>query len=147
MTYLIRDAAPADAAEIVAIIREMAEEDREATPVDAEYVRQYLAAAGSGILLAEADGAPAGLLSYSFRPGLFHAAPSCLIELLIVRRDRRGCGIGGALLEALLSRAREARCAEASVSTMPGNPGAIRFYRSHGLTEEAVFLERHFPVQ
>jgi hypothetical protein len=27
---------------------------------------------------------------------------------------------------------------------MPAKEGAIRFYKRHGLVEEALFLERHF---
>jgi ribosomal protein S18 acetylase RimI-like enzyme len=145
MDIIIRDARPADAQGIAAIIQETAAEDKEHSPVTEAYVKEYIAAPGSGILLAEAEGAAAGLLSYSIRPGLFHAAPSCLIELLLVRREMRGRGAGSALLKALLSRAGALGCAEVSVSTMPDNAGAIRFYRRHGLTEEALFLEKHLP--
>jgi ribosomal protein S18 acetylase RimI-like enzyme len=35
-------------------------------------------------------------------------------------------------------------CAEVSVSTLSDNEDAQRFYRSHGLVDEAVFLEKHF---
>ncbi|MBN1438983.1 MAG: GNAT family N-acetyltransferase [Anaerolineales bacterium] len=145
MDYSIREATPADAPDIVALVRETSQEDNEHTPLTEAYVGEYLAAPDSGILLAEADGQTAGLLSYSIRPGLFHAAPSCLIELLVVRKPLRGRGAGGALLKKMLARAAALGCAEVSVSTMPDNAGAIRFYRRHGLTEEAVFLEKHFP--
>jgi ribosomal protein S18 acetylase RimI-like enzyme len=144
MDITIRDARPADAQVIVQIVREMAEEDNERTPVTEAYVAQYLASPGSGILLAEAGRNIAGLLTYSFRPGLFHAAPSCLIEQLAVRKEARSRGAGGALIKELLARTAALQCAEVSVSVMPDNAGAIRFYRRHGLTEEAVFLEKHF---
>ena len=42
-----------------------------------------------------------------------------------------------------MERAAQAGCAEVSVSTMAGNEGAIRFYRAHGMVDEAVLLERH----
>jgi ribosomal protein S18 acetylase RimI-like enzyme len=142
----LRDALPADARAITALVGGMAEEDQEYSPITEAYAAEYLASPGSGILIAELEGSPAGMLSYSIRPGLFHAAPSCLIELLWVRADARGRGAGGALLQALLERAAALGCAEVSVSTMPGNAGAIRFYRRHGLTEEAVYLERHFSA-
>ncbi len=146
MDITIRDARPSDAPGIVALIRESAAEDKEDTPVTGAYVAEYLSSPGSGIMIADSQGQTAGLLSYSTRPGLFHAAPSCLIELLLVRADRRGRGAGSALLRALLARAAEQGCAEVSVSTMPDNAGAIRFYRRHGLTEEALFLEKHFSI-
>jgi ribosomal protein S18 acetylase RimI-like enzyme len=143
MEITIRDAQPADADALVRIIRETADEDNERTPVSEAYVKEYLASPDSGILLAEAEGAVAGLLSYSIRPNLFHAAPSCLIELLVIRKHVRNHGAGSALVKTLLDRAGALGCAEVSVSTMPHNAGAIRFYRRHGLTEEAVFLETH----
>ncbi|MBN2084910.1 MAG: GNAT family N-acetyltransferase [Anaerolineales bacterium] len=143
MDISIRDARPADARDIVTIIRESAAEDQEHSPVTEAYVADYLASPGSWILIADAEGRAAGLLSYSIRPGLFHAAPSCLIELLIVRRDVRGRGAGSALMKALLSRTAALGCAEVSVSTMPDDAGALRFYRRHGLSEACVFLERH----
>jgi ribosomal protein S18 acetylase RimI-like enzyme len=143
MEFTIRDAQPADADVLVRIIRETADEDNEHTPVSESYVKEYVASPGSGILLAEAEGAAAGLLSYSICPNLFHAAPSCLIELLVIRKDSRNHGAGSALVKTLLDRAGTLGCAEVSVSTMPDNAGAIRFYRRHGLTEEAVFLEKH----
>ena len=145
MDIKIRDALPADARAVTALVRGMAEEDKEHSPITEAYVAEYRAAPGSGILVAELEGSPAGVLSYSIRPGLFHAAPSCLIELLWVRADARGRGAGRTLLKMLLARAAALGCAEVSVSTMPGNAGAIRFYRRHGLTEEAVFLESHPP--
>ncbi len=144
MHITVRDALPADAPGIVRIIQESAAEDKEPTPVTEAYVAHYLDSPGSGILIADSQDQTAGLLSYSIRPGLFHAAPSCLIELLLVRADLRGRGAGSALVKELLARAGALGCAEVSVSTMPDNAGAIRFYRRHGLTEEAVFLEKHF---
>ena len=63
---------------------------------------------------------------------------------LVIAASHRGRGVGGALLEALLARLEKDGCAEVSVTTMPDNEGALRFYRSHGLTDEAVYLEKHF---
>jgi ribosomal protein S18 acetylase RimI-like enzyme len=145
MDFTIRNAQSDDAPAIAAIMSETADEENERTPVTEAYIRGYIASPGSMILLAEAEGAAAGLLSCSNRPNLFHAAPACLIELLVVRKEMRARGAGSALMQALLSRAGALGCAEVSVSTMPGNAGAIRFYRRHGLTEEALFLEKHFP--
>jgi len=30
---------------------------------------------------------------------------------------------------------------------MPDNAGALRFYRTYGLVDEAVFLEKHFQTE
>jgi ribosomal protein S18 acetylase RimI-like enzyme len=144
MDIKIRDARPADSPSVVSLVREMAEEDGGSTPVSEACVEAYLADPGGGMLMAEADGQTVGLLSYSLRPNLYHAAPACLIELLAVRKDARSRGVGGALVDAMLARAESLGCAEISVSVMPDNPDAIRFYRRHGLTEEVMTLEKHF---
>jgi GNAT superfamily N-acetyltransferase len=140
----VRKAGPGDAPDVVALIREMAREDGEHTPVAEAYVEARLGHPGSGVPLAEADGRRVGLLGYSLRPDLYHTAPACLIELLDVRHGERSRGAGGALADAVPAKAQALGCAEISVSVMPDNAGAIRFYRRHGLTEEAALLERRF---
>lgn len=140
----IRSAEAADAAEIVRLVKALALDDSEISTVSEEYVYEYLAFPGCGILLAGEGGQVMGLLSYSIRPNLYHAANGCLIEELIVDKQARSRGIGGLLVDAVKKQARAAGCAEISVSTMPGNSGAIRFYRSHGFGDEAVYLEQHF---
>lgn len=144
MDVKIRAARPEDPPAVVRLVREMAEADGDITPVTERYAAQCISSGAGGVLLAETDGRAAGVLSYSLRPNLYHAAPACLIELLFVPGDAQNRGAGGALVEELIARAAEPGCAEISVSVMPDNPGAIRFYRRHGLTEEAVFLEKHF---
>jgi ribosomal protein S18 acetylase RimI-like enzyme len=144
MDLKIRDARPADSSSVVALVREMASEDGESTPITEAYAEACVADPGGGMLLAESDGRVVGVLSYSLRPNLYHAAPACLIELLAVRQDARGRGAGGALVESMMAKAEALGCAEISVSVMPDNAGAIRFYRRHGLAEEVMSLEKHF---
>jgi ribosomal protein S18 acetylase RimI-like enzyme len=140
---VIREARSEDAAIIAEMIRELARGEGEESAVTEAYVTGYLGLTGNGILLAEGDGETLGLISYSIRPNLYHAADSCLIEELIVRQQAQGQGIGGALIEDLIGRCIEQKCAEISVSTMPDNERANRFYRKMGFTDEALFLERH----
>ena len=96
------------------------------------------------MLLAEDAGEAVGLLSYALVPGLYHAADSGLIELLIVTGSRRGEGVGSRLVETALRVFEEAGCAEASVSTGEGNEAAQKVYRDAGLTESSLLLEKHF---
>lgn len=145
-TCRIRTADQKDAAAITSLIQQLAAHDRESTPLTADYAARWLANAGCGILLAEVTSEAVGLLSYSIRPNLYHAAPCCTIEELVVQDTFRGRGLGSALLQALFELAQTAGCAEVSVSTLPDNAGAIRFYRAHGLTDEAVLLEKHLPA-
>ncbi len=139
----IRDASDADAEVVVELVQELAESAGESSAITTENVISYLSTPGSAILLAEEDGQVIGLLSYATRPNLYHAAPSCLIEELVVCRAARGRGVGGALLHAVLDRARAADCAEVSISAMPDNARAIALYKRLGFTDEAVLLEQH----
>lgn len=143
VSIAIREARPGDEAAIVELIAELAESAGESSPVTQEYVTRYLRSPGNHVLLAEEQGQVVGLLSYSVRPNLYHAADSGLIEELVVRDPYRGRGVGSALLTALLARLTALGCAEVSVTTMPDNERAQQFYRSHGMVDEAVFLEKH----
>ena len=144
MAIHVRDAQSDDAPHVVRLIAELARAGSENSPITDRYVGQYLSCSGSCILVAEVEGQVVGLLSYSVRPNLYHAADSGLIEGLIVAENRRGGGIGSALLSETLRRLESMGCAEVSVSTTPDNTDAQRFYRSHGLVDEAVSLEKHF---
>jgi uridine phosphorylase/GNAT superfamily N-acetyltransferase len=140
----VRPATPADARVISDLIAELAASMGETSPVTAVYSSDYLGFPGSGALLAEEDGQVIGLLSHSIRPNLFHAGNSATIEELVVSERARGRGVGSALLGSFLARLEAEGCAEVSVSTMPDNIGALRFYKSRGLADEALLLEKHF---
>lgn len=144
MPVTIRHAAPGDEGAIVRLVSEMAAGESDTSPIDDRYVRHFLASPVSGALLALDGGEAVGLLSYGLVPGLYHAADSGLIELLVVTRSRRGEGIGRRLVETALRVFRESGCAEASVSTGEGNEAAQRVYRDTGLTESSLLLEMHF---
>lgn len=144
MDLNIREAVPDDAETIVALIRELAAFEGEVSPLTADYAAAYLSRPGVGVLLAEEAGQALGLLSYCIRANLYHAGNSCVIDELVVREGARGRGVGSALIQSVVSRAQAAGCVEISVSTMPDNARAIAFYRQHGFTDEAVYLERHF---
>jgi ribosomal protein S18 acetylase RimI-like enzyme len=139
----IRDADARDQAAICELVRELAASLDEESPITEDFAGAYLETAGTGALVADESGGILGLLTYTIRPNLYHAAQTCLIEELVVRDAARGRGVGGALLQELLRRMFAAGWAEVSVTVMPGNEGALRFYRAHGLVDEAVFLERH----
>jgi GNAT superfamily N-acetyltransferase len=144
MSVTIRHAGPGDEAAILRLVHEMAAGEGDRSPADEHSVRHFLASPVSGALLAVDGGKAVGLLSYCMTPGLFHAADSGLIELLVVTGARRGEGIGRALVDAALRVFRDAGCAEASVSTGEANDRAQHVYREAGLTESSLLLETHF---
>lgn len=135
----VREATVADSHSVVELIRQLGD-DAEVTE---DYVRYYLSGKDRQILLAQRGGIVQGLLSYSLRADLYHAGNSVLIEELVVDVECRGEGIGGALINALFERLAALDCKEVCLAVMPDNEDAIRFYKAHGLMEEALFLEKH----
>lgn len=128
-----------DAACVVDLIRQLGAD----ADVTEDYVLRYLSGTDRHILLARRGHDVQGLLSYSVRADLFHAGNSVLIEELVVDEEYRGTGVGSALMAALFERVPVLDCKEVCLAVMPENAGAIRFYKKHGLVEEALFLERH----
>jgi ribosomal protein S18 acetylase RimI-like enzyme len=143
MSLRIRPAGPGDVGVIARLIRELATAYNEESPITERYVTQYLGNLGTHVLLADQDGQTIGLLSYSIRPDLYHAGPTALIEELVVQASERGRGVGSALLGELFRDLARLGVVEVSVTTMPHNQRAKRFYQAHGLVDEAVFLEKH----
>ena len=137
---LIREAKTGDAEFVMRLIKQLGPD----SPITLDYVSTYLEGTNNEILLAVRQGNVDGLLSYSLRPDLYHAGNSVLIEELVVDQACRGEGVGSALITALMERLKDLNCKEVCLAVMPDNKRAIRFYRFHGLVEEALFLERHF---
>jgi ribosomal-protein-alanine N-acetyltransferase len=140
---LVREAQWEDAPFVVGLIRQLGGEADIPTGPSESYVRRALRTSGYGLLVAEHGSRIIGVLSYSIRPSLWHGEDSCLIEELVVDTAHRGQGVGTALVQAILGRMEAAGWAEISVSALPDNERAIAFYRSLGLTDEGVLLERH----
>jgi PhnO protein len=143
MQVLIREAELEDVKTVAQLIQELAQIEGGSSAISPDYVIRYQAHPGNCVLLAESEGRVLGLLSYSISPDLFHAGDVCSIETLIVRKQARGEGVGGALMREVIRRAAASQCVEISVSTMPDNRQAISFYHKHGFGDEALLLERH----
>jgi ribosomal protein S18 acetylase RimI-like enzyme len=107
-------------------------------------VEYFLEIPGNKVLLAEVGGQVVGLLSYTVSFDLWHVGNCCLVRELIISAKNRQQGLGGLLLQELFRRAERNHWMEVSVSTMLDNLPAIAFYKKHGMTDEAVLLERHF---
>jgi ribosomal protein S18 acetylase RimI-like enzyme len=84
-------------------------------------------------LLAEPDAArPAGLCQLRYRYGLWYDAPDCWLEDMYVDADARGRGIGRALGDAAIERARERGCRRVQLDVNEANPEALALYRRLG---------------
>ena len=96
-------------------------------------------AAGNPVLVAEADGHVIGFASYGeFRNATKWPGYRFTVEHTIhIAATHQGAGVGGALLEVLVSRATAAGL-HVMIGAIDGeNDGSIRFHRRHGFVEVA----------
>lgn len=140
---IVRPATAADATAVAGLIRVMAEQFDEHTPVTAEWVAEFLGADDCYAVVAELDGDVVGVVTWTLLRTLFHARKSAVIEEASVTPTHQGKGIGRALLEEAVARIKQLDVAEISISTGFENERAKHLYRSLGFTEETLLLEQH----
>lgn len=132
----IRPATPADTDLILAFIRELANYERLAHEVvaTAEGLRETLFGARryAEVLLAFSGEAPAGFALFFHNYSTFLGCPGIYLEDLYVRPDRRGQGIGGALLARLARTALERGCGRLEWWVLDWNRPAIEVYERLG---------------
>lgn len=132
----LRPAAPTDAPEILALIRELADYEHLLHEVDA--TREGLHAALFGPSprvfcdLAEQDGGIAGFALWFYSFSTFRGRHGIYLEDLFVRPAMRGRGIGRALLSGLASRCLREDLARLEWSVLDWNEPALAFYRTLG---------------
>jgi ribosomal protein S18 acetylase RimI-like enzyme len=84
---------------------------------------------------APADGTPArGICQLRFRHCVWTAAEDCWLEDLFVSPEARRSGVGRALVQRALDRARERGCRRVELDTNEHNDRAIRLYESLGFS-------------
>jgi ribosomal protein S18 acetylase RimI-like enzyme len=94
-------------------------------------VERILARDDAEYLLA-GDGRAQGVAQVRYRWSVWWAAEDCWLEDLYVRDEARGSGVGRALTEAVLERARARGCARVELDVNTENPAALALYRSLG---------------
>lgn len=143
MALNLRAATPDDIPEILAMVRELAEYERDvksavATP---ELMHRALFGdpkrdgRGAGIaecIMGEVDGRVQGLAVYYMNFSTWTGKPGIYLEDLFVRPAARGCGLGKVLFVAVAKLAAERGCARMEWSVIDWNEPAIGFYRSLG---------------
>ena len=95
-------------------------------------VRELLGADEIAVVLA--GDPPRGLALMRFRPALWTQALDCYLEELYVVPDRRGQGIGRALMEAAMDLARERGAADMHLGTGEDDVAARALYESLGFS-------------
>jgi ribosomal protein S18 acetylase RimI-like enzyme len=130
----VRRAGPADAEVIGRLLHDFNTEYDDPTPGPralAERMRQLLAAGDTAVLLApEAQ----GLAVLRFRPAIWSEALECYLAELYVVPDRRGQGLGRALLEAAIELARSEGADHMDLGTSEDDVAARGLYESFGFS-------------
>jgi GNAT superfamily N-acetyltransferase len=106
---VIRPADAGDAHVIGQLLHDFNAEFDEPTPsaeANAARIAELLAVGDTEVVLGHADGDPAGLAVLRFRPALWSTSLECYLAELYVAPDRRGRGLGRALMEAAIELAR-----------------------------------------
>ena len=133
MTPPVRLATPADAAVVARLLAEFRDHEGRDWPPD-ESMR-----AGVERLIGRDDGEfllggdpPAGVAQLRYRYGIWWDAEDCHLEDLFVSAEARGSGVGRALVEAVVERARARGCRRIELDTAEDNAPALALYRSLG---------------
>jgi GNAT superfamily N-acetyltransferase len=94
------------------------------------------------LIVADEGGAVVGTCQLTFTPSLSRGgADRMTIEAVRVRRDRRGTGVGRAMMTWALDRARERGCGLAQLTTDRRRTDAQRFYQSLGFVPSHVGMK------
>lgn len=136
MSLVIREAQPADATLIFALVCELADYEKLQDEVDAtpEAIAGALFAPQPRLFchIAEWNGAPAGLAIWFLNFSTFRGRHGIYLEDLFVRPEFRGRGIGKALMTRLAQRCVEKGYARVEWTVLDWNAPSIEFYKSIG---------------
>jgi GNAT superfamily N-acetyltransferase len=101
--------------------------------------QRLLGDADTEFLLGAPDGSadPAGIAQLRFRYGIWRAGGDCLLEDLFVDARARGAGLGRALVQATIDRARARSCRRVELDVNERNDRALRLYGSFGFSATA----------
>ncbi len=131
----IRRAGTEDAADIAGLLHDFNSEYEDYTPgvaVLTERLGELLAGGAITVLLA--GDPPEGFALLRIRPSLWAKASDAYLEELYVIPERRGRGIGRALLEASIDAARKAGANHFELTTGETDTEARSLYESSGFT-------------
>ena len=134
----IRVATENDVPLILSFIRELAKYEKLSHEVVAteDVLRDSLFGerTGAEVVIGYEDGTPAGFAIFFHNFSTFLGRPGLYLEDLYVKPERRGRGLGRALLVHLAKLARERGCGRMEWSVLDWNEPAIKLYKGIGAT-------------
>ena len=136
---IVREARPADAAAMVALIAQLEFTVDEAGVTDR---LARLATDGEPVLLAEDDGAILGLLDWHVMTTIHRPRPVGRIVALVVADGQRGRGVGRALVAEAERRMRQRGCEKMEVTSNLKLAKAHAFYEAIGLEKSSFRFAR-----
>jgi GNAT superfamily N-acetyltransferase len=80
------------------------------------------------------DSPPVGVCQLRYRWGIWLASEDCWLEDLYVRDDARRTGVGSALVELAIERARERGCRRMELDVADENTAGKALYERHGFS-------------
>src|SRR6476469_2910993 len=141
MDLTVRDARAADAGEIAALLGQLG---YPAEPAAVVARLERLAIVGDRVGVAEVDGRAVGVAHVQVSPSLERERPVAKIGALVVDEERRGQGVGRALVQAVEDEARTRGCEMLFVTTSESRDDAHAFYERIGLTHTGRRYVRTF---
>jgi GNAT superfamily N-acetyltransferase len=136
VSFEIRAAAPSDAPQILALIRELAEYEREPDAVvatEADLLRDGFGPSPAfQVLVGDLDGVTIGFAFYFFSYSTWLGRRCLYLEDLFVRPSVRGRGFGLAFMRALAREAVARGCKRFVWQVLDWNQPAIDFYEKLG---------------
>jgi GNAT superfamily N-acetyltransferase len=136
--FLVRPASARDAADVLRLVRELAEYERaphEVVATEADFLRD-----GFGpeplfhVLVAERDERVVGFALYFFAYSTWQGRPVLYLEDLFVEPAHRKHGVGLSLMRALADVAVQRGCTRFCWQVLDWNAPAIAFYEKLGAT-------------
>jgi GNAT superfamily N-acetyltransferase len=122
--HRIRPAGPADYAAFTQLVPELAVGDP--IPEPAKFALEYM----PNTLIAEGAEAPHPVLGYT----MFHVIKDiAFVRHIVTAPEARRRGVGRALMEVVLERARAAACTTWCLNVKPSNTAAIALYEGFGM--------------
>ena len=143
---------PATREDVPAIVRMLADDplgqtrERYEVPLPAEYWSAWEAIERDPnqlLIVAEVDGAAAGVLQLTFIPGLTRLGSwRALVEGVRIDGARRGAGLGEIMLRWAVDEAKRRGCRLIQLTTDKQRPDAYRFYERLGFVATHEGMKR-----